>query len=482
MSLVTSNKRVLSFFHERPNLDFDTTILKFIDIMESLYENMNNTLNNTTVLQILDNLKTMQVKIDNVSSNVNKIQSDTQLQFSLKMTELKKEYIDDIKMILSCNVSDKIEPLLKEQNTQLFEKTCLMINSIVPKNEEIVLKNMEGVVKQFQEGISMDTQKLLSKTIDIDTFNKFIADFDTKITNTILSSNTVFNTAINATEQRLDTKMSNITELSSNSNLTTNTLNASMNNLLKKFENSNLKGKLSENIVLNVLAYLYPKAVLECVGQTKETGDIIMMRKGKPKILIENKLWTKSIVQTEVIKFIRDIDIQKCSGIFLSQNSKITTKEHFEINIHEGHVLIYLHYVNNDPDKIQLAVDVIDNLEEKLEDLIEKNDKNTVTIEMLEYINIEYQNFVASKIKLIKLSKEFNQNFLKQIDEIKLPNLENYLSSKYAFSSNKFICEYCSYVGKNQQSKAAHLRGCVEKKKLDEAKGTGSETICIETE
>ena len=49
MSLVTSNKRVLSFFHERPNLDFDTTILKFIDIMESLYENMNNTLNNTTV-------------------------------------------------------------------------------------------------------------------------------------------------------------------------------------------------------------------------------------------------------------------------------------------------------------------------------------------------------------------------------------------------------------------------------------------------
>jgi len=482
MSLVTTNKRVLSFFHERPNLDFDTTILKFIDIMESLYENMNNTLNNTTVLQILDNLKTMQVKIDNVSTNVNKIQSDTQLQFSLKMTELKREYIDDIKMILSCNVSDKIEPLLKEQNTQLFEKTCLMINSIVPKNEEIVLKNMEGVVKQFQEGISMDTQKLLSKTIDIDTFNKFITDFDTKITNTILSSNTVFNSAINATEQRLETKMSNITELSSNSNLTTNNLNASMNNLLKKFENSSLKGKLSENIVLNVLVELYPSAEIECVGQTKETGDIIMIRNNKPKILIENKLWDKPVVQSEVIKFIRDIDIQKCSGIFLSQNSKITTKDNFEINIHDGHVLIYIHDVNNDPDKIKLAVDVIDNLEDKLEYLNEKTDTNTITIEMLEYINIEYQNFVTSKIKLIKLSKEFNQNFLKQIDDIKLPNLENYLSTKYAFSSNKFVCDFCGFMGKNQQSKAAHLRGCTEKKKLEKVKGSSSETICIETE
>jgi nucleoside-diphosphate-sugar epimerase len=48
------------------------------------------------------------------------------------------------------------------------------------------------------------------------------------------------------------------------------------------------------------------------------------------KILIENKLWGRSVVQAEVVKFIRDIDVQKCCGIFLSQNGKITTKENFE--------------------------------------------------------------------------------------------------------------------------------------------------------
>ena len=49
---------------------------------------------------------------------------------------------------------------------------------------------------------------------------------------------------------------------------------------------------------------------------------------------------------------------------------------------------------------------------------------------MLEYINVEYQNFVSSKTALMKLAKDFNQKLIKQIEEIKMPTLENYLSSK----------------------------------------------------
>ena len=193
-----------------------------------------------------------------------------------------------------------------------------------------------------------------------------------------------------------------------------------------------------------------------------------MMRNNKPKILIENKLWSRSIVQAEVVKFIRDIDVQKCSGIFLSQNGKISTKEHFEINIHDGNVLVYVHDVNNDPDKIKLAVDIVDNLKEKLDEYDNyDDDQDNISKEMLDYINVEYQNFVSSKSALTKLAKEFNQKFIKQIDDIKMPSLENYLSSKYSFSSSKFECEFCSFVGKNQQSRSAHLRGCKERKKKE---------------
>ena len=179
---------------------------------------------------------------------------------------------------------------------------------------------------------------------------------------------------------------------------------------LKKFENSSIKGKMSENLIQNIIQELYPCANINNVGTTKETGDIIIERVDKPKILIENKSWNRNIVQSEVIKFIRDIETQDCSGIFLSQNTKITTKNNFEINIHNNNVLVYIHEVSNDPDKIKLAIDIIDNLKIKIDDVLQGKDSSTDTIskEIVEYINIEYQNFITQKTSLIKITKTCN--------------------------------------------------------------------------
>ena len=111
-------------------------------------------------------------------------------------------------------------------------------------------------------------------------------------------------------------------------------------------------------------------------------------------------------------------------------------------------------------------------------------DTDSISKETLDYINLEYQNFITAKTSITKLAKEFNKKLLKQIDDIKLPSLEDYLSSKYSFSSSKFVCEYCNFVGKNQQSKSAHLRGCTERKRIEKEKETGEKTnvIYCETE
>jgi hypothetical protein len=52
------------FFEQRPEMNVETTLLKFIDIMETLQESMNKTLINSSVLEILDNLKTMNNKFE----------------------------------------------------------------------------------------------------------------------------------------------------------------------------------------------------------------------------------------------------------------------------------------------------------------------------------------------------------------------------------------------------------------------------------
>ena len=466
MKVDIKNKRIINFFNEHKNLDLESTLLKFIEIMEMLHDNMNSTMNNTVVLDILDNLKTMNGKIDTVTHNVEKINGETQTQFTLKMGELKKDYVEELKMVLTCNVSDKIEPMCKEQNAALCDKTNNMINTIIPKNEEMIANRIENVMKDLYRNVGEETKTLLSSTVNEDTLTKYLNDFDSKITKTIESTQTILNTSLSTTEQRLEQRMDGIRELSTTSNQATDILNSSVHTLLNKFENSSAKGKMSENLTIDVLETLYPTAQIESVGQTKETGDVMVSRINKPKILVENKLWTRPVAQTEVVKFIRDVDTQKCSGVFISQNSKITTKNNYEINIHNGNVLVYLHDVQNDPEKIKIAVDIIDHLKEKLDEYADSaSDIDNIPKETLEYINAEYQTFVTAKASVMKLAKEFNRNLTRQMDDILMPSLETYLSTKFSFSSNKFNCEYCSFVGKNQQSKSAHLRGCPEKKK-----------------
>ena len=46
-----THPRILGFFQEHKNLAPEETILKFIDIMESLHENMNKTMNNSVITE-----------------------------------------------------------------------------------------------------------------------------------------------------------------------------------------------------------------------------------------------------------------------------------------------------------------------------------------------------------------------------------------------------------------------------------------------
>jgi len=404
MSIEINNHRIINFFNQRPEMDIETMILKFIDIMENLQENMNKTLTNTTVIEILDNIKGMNKKIDD-TQNINRE------NISKQILEIKHTLIQDIQTILCINMNEKLEPKMKEQQINLVEK--------ITDQFEIKLGNI------------------------------------------------------------LEHKMSGIRDTTLTSNNILSNQNNTLQEFLKRFENSSKKGKMSENALYNTLSELYPTAEINSVGQTKETGDIMLIRNNKPKILIENKEWTRPVVQSEVIKFIRDIEVQGCNGIFLSQNGTITTKDNFEVNIHDGNILVYIHEVNNDADKIKIGVDIIDTFSRTLKDVENdiSQDMNTISKEITHYINVEYTNFVHNKTQAIKKTKESTQMIIKHIEEMNFPTLEKFLSTKFSSSSNKFICEYCGFSGKNQQSKSAHMRGCLEKKKVEATKKSDNKKI-----
>jgi hypothetical protein len=306
----------------------------------------------------------------------------------------------------------------------------------------------------------------MKSSLTKDVLDKFTQSLDEKFSTTLINSQSMFNSIITSTEHRISNRLTEIKDASVINNSSQSTLCTNVNDLLKKMENSSSKGKLSENILFNVLHSLHPTAQIESVGNIKETGDIIMRRRDKPVILFENKNYDKNVVQDEVRKFLRDVEHQNCSGIMLAQHYGIANKNNFEIEIHNNNILVYLHKVEYDADKIKAAIDIIDYFKEALGD-VESGNGELVNInkETLDDINKEYQNFINNKLLHIKTIKDFQQKLIAQVDDIKVPALEHFLSKLYASSSSKEnTCDYCSYVAKNVRALTAHHRGCAQKK------------------
>jgi len=543
-ALTINNEKLWKFYQAHPNLNFETTNLLFMDVLEKFLQDANSSLSTSMTSQLIDQIKNLQSQINLMTENHTRMQNETSINFNCKLSEFKKDYmeevkvimtnnvaekvapllkeqnsmmldkthllinslipkthdditsvkqindsmktlqssffdfkrdyIDDVKMILTNNVSEKVAPLLKEQNAIMLDKTHLLINELIPKNQEdVVVKHMNESLKSLYSSISEDTNKLLSSSITQKTFDDFILSVDNKFSTVIQTSQSLFG----STEQRLDTSIREIKssteaqlnclrELSSSNQNITSSLNNSVSELLKKMENSSSKGKISENIVFNILHTLYPCSQIDSVGTTKETGDIMLTRNNKPKILIENKNWDKNVVQEEVKKFIHDVEKNDCCGLFLSQNFGIANKENFQIDVSGKNILLYLHEVHNDAEKIKVAISIIDHFKSKIDELDNNSEIDTISKEILDTINREYQNHAIQKINMIKLIKDCNLKMLKQMDEVQMPSLEDYLSTRYAFSTSKYTCEFCGYIAKNQSSISAHQRGCITKKNM----------------
>jgi hypothetical protein len=157
---------------------------------------------------------------------------------------------------------------------------------------------------------------------------------------------------------------------------------------LNQYKISSKKGELSENMLESILIKLYPSSeIINTTGQIS-SGDFILKRNNnKVKILIENKNYDSNVPKREIDKFILDVETQNCSGIMISQHSGISFKKNFEIDINNGNILIYIHNMNYESDKIVIACDIIDNLSNKIKELNGTDEHVKISSNILQLIN-----------------------------------------------------------------------------------------------
>ena len=107
--------------------------------------------------------------------------------------------------------------------------------------------------------------------------------------------------------------------------------------------------------------------------------------------MIAMKKENKNVSSEQVDLFTNLIDKENCCGVILSQKSGISDKNHFQNDIHNRNIIIYIHNANYSQNMIISAVDIIDNLYIKIQEFSKQYSENySIPKEVLDIITPFY--------------------------------------------------------------------------------------------
>jgi hypothetical protein len=485
-TIALKNKKVWEFYNSNQNVDFEKANLLLVEFMETIFNNMANDINSNINMQLLSFMKENQTRIENISDSVNAVNQnittmsvDLNNKMVLQMNNIKSEYINEFTNIIntsSLTSNEKISALIDKSNCALVDKTTILLNEIIPRNNSSVQTIIKENLRDLHDTINNDTQTLTAQINNQSAQTNFLSNIENKLSNIIQNIQQPLYSTLTASEERLTTNINVIRDATNNSVVSQNKLFGELEGFLSKYKNSSHKGKLAEGELSTVLHSIYNTAEIINTTGSKASGDFILKRFDKPDIMIENKEYNYNIPKEEVSKFIRDVDTLNMSGIFISQHSGIAFKQNFQIDVNKDNVLVYIQNCEYNADHIRIAVDIIDHLSPKLKDFHTDDDGYSISKDILDDINVDYQSFIAQKESLLTVLRDFTKRMNTHIEELSLPSLDRYLEPKYAYVKDRlFKCELCNdFNGKSKQALSAHKRGCKKKQTQNSLQSNGA--------
>jgi hypothetical protein len=445
-TLFVKNKRLYEFYSSNPNLNFEAMNLLFMGFIEQLNSDLTKTLQNTIQNEILQSMRKLQGDIVYMNQNV----TNQNNAIIVKFHDINKEFLDNMKLMIENsmnNNSDKLSVNL-DKTTDVFVSK---LNSILPMNNDMLNKEFKNLMKESQDHISE-----LLKSQNPNKVEEYLKTMDQRLK---FAQEPIIQ-YMKLNNEQIKTQYNSIRDTTLVSQASQDKIFNELNEFLNKCKSSSsLKGQYSENILESILNKLYPMGSVIHTSSLKATGDFILRRNNKKQVLIENKNYEGNVSNEEVKKFLRDIREQNCNGLFLSHFSGIVNKPNYFIEIHDGNVLVYLHNVEYDPEKIRTGIDIMDHLSDKLKDFyLNENNGFTIDKEILDGINAEYQSFLTNKESMITTVRDFQKKMVSQIEELKMPDLHNYLCGKYACQINDFVCEVCGESFAKKNALASHSK------------------------
>lgn len=441
--LTTKNPRIVKFYQDNPSMNFEAVNLIFIDLFDKLLHDPDSVMNSTIHGQVLNLL-------NNLNESMSSLSSDIANNIYGKMCDIKRDYIEDVKNIIQNNTSEKVRPLLEKNNAMLIEKTSNILNDIIPKSNHELCNRFQ----EYHKSIVEDTNQLLNNT-DGASMKEFIVNFENKTTNILQNIQQPIYSFIASSEDRIQNNIKTLKDITGYKN------NA-----------GGVSGMgAADDSIIRYLSQQYSTADISTVNTSSNSSMMYMLkRQYKQNILVYCVYSDVNVSADEIKQFIQFVDEYRCHGVFVSQKSGIASKSNYHIDIHNGFVLSYIHNISESFSKMNVAIDVIDNLSAKIKLFTHGNNSNnadnSIPKEVLEEINRDFQSFVSQKEIIVNIMKENHKKLLSIMDDFKFAALDKYLSSKFIMSNAKagLKCDLCKqFNAHNLKALAAHKRGCIRK-------------------
>jgi hypothetical protein len=445
-TITIQNKKIYDFYTSNPTINIEAMNLLLIKFIEEMGTDMSKMLYNTIQGEILNNVKEIKQELNQISTNL-----------SSKIQQHNKDFIENIKLIMSVTSTENTEKiaLLLNKNIDSFMER---LSFTLPNIQDETNKKIQDNLDRFQKLINDDIRNFLYNNHSDKNLKDFISTLEHKMH---LSQQPIFS-IINSNQELVKTNINSLKEDYSKIQIVNDRLYTELSDFLSRYKSSSqYKGQVSEFVMEELINRLYPTGEILNTSSQTACCDLLLKRENKPKILLENKNYKRNVDLDEIKKFLRDIAENKSCGIMLSQHSGIVGKPDYFIEVHDGNVIVYLHNVEYSGEKIKTAVDIIDNLYDKLSVITSKESQQGITIkkECLDKINEEYQFFIAHKETVCNTVRDMSKKLLSQLEDLKMPELSDYLKDKYASVQNQeFICDVCNTAFSNKRALASHKK------------------------
>lgn len=344
--------------------------------------------------------------------------------------------------------------------TNLVNTSRSHITDLLQSKIDFLSSNLKDITNTDIKSMFLDLQKQVTTSLDSQNFGNnqnlrlVLENFKDKIEN--LNSQKL-NEFDRKTLDMLSNMQTTMLQSLDSHTLThkINLIESNLSNINDHFSsNSSRKGQLAENALMTVITDAFPDTEINDTSHLPNAGDIQLLKNDKPTILIDSKHFaSKTVPKRDLDKFYSDIQQNNCCGILCNAFGGIANKQHFEIDIVDKNVIIFVHSHRFDPNVFQLAVNIIYNMHEQIKD--KHSDSIAIDHRLYQNLKIEYNYYIQTFRHHLDVIKT-NVNSLSQLS---FTLLDNFFKRKATNVELKnFICHLCGTGCKTEKILKTHLK------------------------